>query len=99
MAKFKKKPVEIEAVQYLGRENDWTPDNPVFTERPDWLLKALTSPGQTGGVWLVGNELYVSTLEGSMIARIGDWMIRGVKGEVYPCKPDIFEMTYDVVPE
>lgn len=37
----------------------------------------------------------ISTLEGQMIAEVGDWIIRGVKGELYPCKPDIFEMTYE----
>ncbi len=42
-------------------------------------------------------RLTISTLEGNMIAEPGDWIITGVKGEQYPCKPDIFEMTYDPV--
>ena len=44
----------------------------------------------------VGN-VYIPTLEGTMICNVGDWIIRGVKGEYYPCKPDIFEMTYEPV--
>jgi hypothetical protein len=43
--------------------------------------------------------LYITTLEGVMRADKGDWIIKGVKGELYPCKPDIFEMTYEQVYE
>lgn len=46
-----------------------------------------------------GTELWIATLEGSMKADPGDWVIRGIKGELYPCKPDIFEATYEVVGE
>lgn len=42
-------------------------------------------------------ELNIYTLEGNMIASIGDWIIKGIKGEFYPCKPDIFEQTYEEV--
>jgi hypothetical protein len=45
-----------------------------------------------------GNALLIDTLEGTMRADIGDWIIRGVKGELYPCKPDIFDATYEAVP-
>ena len=44
-------------------------------------------------------ELKIGTLEGVMSAKEGDWIIRGIKGEYYPCKPDIFEMTYEPAPE
>jgi hypothetical protein len=44
------------------------------------------------------NALHISTLEGLMEARVDDWIIRGVKGEFYPCKPDIFSVTYEEVP-
>ena len=44
-------------------------------------------------------ELEIETLEGTMKADKGDWIIRGVKGELYPCKPDVFEMTYEKVKE
>jgi hypothetical protein len=44
-----------------------------------------------------GTALVISTLEGDMLANAGDWIIKGVKGEFYPCKPDIFEATYEPV--
>ena len=44
-------------------------------------------------------EMEIETLEGVMKADKGDWIIRGVKGELYPCKPDVFEMTYEKVEE
>jgi len=46
---------------------------------------------------LVGNQIIIGTLEGTIKANIGDWIIKGVKGEFYPCKPDIFEQTYETV--
>ena len=45
----------------------------------------------------LGQELLINTLEGVMTASVGDWIIKGVKGECYPCKPEIFELTYDEV--
>ena len=51
----------------------------------------------SGEVWRAGDYLYIGTLEGTHRADPGDWIIRGVKGELYPCKPDIFEATYDRV--
>lgn len=44
-------------------------------------------------------ELEIETLEGTMKANKGDWIIRGVKGELYPCKPDVFDMTYEELEE
>jgi hypothetical protein len=44
-----------------------------------------------------GFQMWIKTLEGTMIADYGDWIIKGVKGEFYPCKPDIFEQTYEKV--
>ena len=46
-----------------------------------------------------GAKLICRTLEGSLYAQVGDWIIEGVKGEIYPCKPDIFEATYEPVEE
>ncbi|MGG1598049.1 hypothetical protein [Paenibacillus naphthalenovorans] len=57
---------------------------------PDWLSEAEVGR-EPGGVILI------RTLEGVMRAELGDWIIRGVKGEVYPCKPDVFEATYEPV--
>jgi hypothetical protein len=50
-------------------------------------------------VGLSGHRLMIPTLEGQMVADVGDWIIKGVKGEFYPCKPDIFEQTYERVEE
>jgi hypothetical protein len=76
---FRKKPVEIEAIQWTG-ENVKEIKNFV-TQNHHWL----------------DNELVIQTLEGDHIALKGDFIIKGVKGEFYPCKPDIFEQTYDLV--
>ena len=76
MAKFRKKPVVIEATQFWVNSPDgW----------PQGVYKDSTSP--TG--------YRIDTLEGSHEVTEGDWIITGVKGEHYPCKPDIFEMTYE----
>ena len=86
MPKFRKRPVEIEAWQWNGET------------RPKWPRYLLDTPlseikdGRHGVV-----ELRIPTLEGEMTAKRGDWIIRGIKGEVYPCKPDIFAATYEPV--
>jgi hypothetical protein len=83
MAKFKKKPVIIEAHQF-------TP------ESKDRVFNFVTCNRSTD--FEDGNPvLRIQTLEGIMTAYIGDWIIKGVKGEFYPCKPDIFSETYDEV--
>lgn len=90
MAKFRKKPVVIEAMQ-LKRDNLKAIETFLAgREMPDLYQKL--------GGWDInwGNsEVTISTLEGKMKARPGDWIIKGVKGEFYPCKPDIFEATYE----
>jgi len=82
MPRFRKKPVEIEAVRYAGE-----------AEQPE--LRAFLSDCHGWQVGMTGIE--IPTLEGTMTAKPGDWIIRGVQGEFYPCKPDIFEATYDQV--
>ena len=59
---------------------------------PQWFINALTS---IQIVALDDGGITIKTLEGSMRGDVGDWIIKGVKGEFYPCKPDIFEATYD----
>jgi hypothetical protein len=88
MPKFRKKPVVIEAVQWLNRKIVCPPG-------PLWFVEA----EERDQIQLAGDVLYIKTLEGEMRADIGDWIIRGVKGEIYPCKPDIFTATYDEVQE
>lgn len=81
--KYKKKPVEIEAVQYIGDNID---------EVEDFVDQKLLRVEKENGI-----SLGIPTLEGMMTASIGDYIIRGISGEFYPCKPDIFNKTYDVV--
>lgn len=88
--KFRKKPVVIDAVRWTGENNqeitDFCPDA-YFEDLPN---------GET--------VLVIRTLEDGKdsvtakhVADVGDWIIKGVQGEFYPCKPDIFEATYEVV--
>ncbi len=81
MAKFRKRPVVIEAVQWQPQTKEGIAE----------MLRFVPMP------YLAGDELRIKTLEGTMCAAPGDWVIRGVKGEFYPCKPDIFEETYEAV--
>lgn len=91
MSKFRKKPVVIDAVQWSG-EN--------ISEVMD--LCAAPAEAQTTVKWdttTVPPTLTIHTLENTsdpLTASIGDFIIRGVKGEIYPCKPDIFTATYDI---
>lgn len=88
--KFRKKPVVIEAWQV-------TPDDGQTRQLPpQWLVAALTSEPPVA-IALPDGGLTIKTLEGDHRANVGDWIIRGVKGELYPCKPDIFAATYEPV--
>lgn len=89
MPKFRKKPVVIEAWPFCGKGRDI-----VRLPKPDWLRAAI----QNGTVYYQGGDdpyYTIETLEGVHRASVNDWIIRGVKGEIYPCKPDIFEATYE----
>lgn len=92
MAEFKKKPVIIEAVQFNGFNNK--NGKVELSERPEWLVNEF---GKRVLFFDKRNTLTILNLEGKHIASVGDFIIKGVKGELYPCKPDIFKMTYDVV--
>jgi hypothetical protein len=99
MPSFRKRPVVIEAVRFEYTEwADWKNGKLFFSDTPDWLLKALADSVIVGDF---RSEDYayavITTLEGDMTATTGDWIIRGVQGELYPCKPDIFEQTYEAV--
>lgn len=84
--KFRKKPVVIEAFEV-------PPDDGMTRQLPPkWLVDRMVDGSIRA---LPGGGLDIITLEGNMRADVGDWVIQGVKGEVYPCKPDIFAATYD----
>lgn len=92
MSKYRKKPVVIEAFKYG------------FDNRPDWFDDKVTS---NDIITHVGNDIHckedyyceIKTLEGTMRGNCGDYIIKGVQGECYACKPDIFEQTYEKVEE
>ena len=80
--KYRKKPVVIEAVQ--------------FFDEPDTICELAEFMNQTVISYEHGRAmLRIDTLEGTMTASEGDWIIKGVNGEFYPCKPDIFDKTYE----
>jgi len=81
MARYRKKPVVIEAVLWDGKLS---------------TLEPLGSFTGTVSQDLLSDTLQIQTLEGEMTAQVGDWIIKGVKQELYPCKPDIFEATYEL---
>lgn len=91
MAKFRKKPVIVEAVRLNGTG-----------DMPEGVNFGTPDPaGYTDGVpgYRLANNYWVNTIEGPLVAQIGDWIITGVNGEQYPCKPGIFAKTYDPVEE
>ena len=81
MAKYKRKPVVIEAIRFIGSN---------YEEIREFI-------GQN--TLCSDLSIVISTLEGDMVAQKGDYIIKGVQGEFYPCKPDIFNATYEVVSE
>lgn len=88
MAKYQKKPLVIDAYQYNGN----------FVDAPGWIADAILD----NVIFVMHDKHYnnrsthIRTLEGDHIVSFGDYIIRGIKGELYPCKPDIFEMSYDL---
>lgn len=105
MARFRKKPVVIEARQWLSDLPEQTAIDLVEWMNDAWLTGAggaTFDPTLSGGAGPNGEEwgcLEINTLEGTMEVSPHDWVIRGVSGEFYPCKPDIFAATYDPVEE
>lgn len=96
--KYQKKPVVIEAFQYDGDLKGT--DGKYYV--PGWAVEAYE-----GGIMHYGAskldeplcELFIDTLEGTHHVSVGDYVIQGIQGELYPCKPDIFEKTYEPVDE
>jgi hypothetical protein len=100
MSRFRKKPVVIEAFQWDGTVasydaiNRWAGQEQTDAANNVWRDRVQQGVGEEYFTALV-----IHTLEGDMRAKAGDWIIRGVKGEYYPCKPDIFAATYEPVEE
>ena len=90
MARYRKKPIEVEAVQWMQLGDHPLVRRRVWGNSP--IPKHCFACGEPGGV-----HGEIDTLEGCHIVCPGDFIITGVKGEHYPCKPDIFEQTYEEV--
>lgn len=95
IGKYRKKPVIIEAFQFwlqspyvAGLDGDGI---------AEYIKNEYDAPSGLESAYIVGNKLMIETLEGVIAAEEGDWIIRGVAGEFYPCKPHIFEATYEPV--
>lgn len=99
MSKFRKKPVVIEAMQWDGSRASieaicrWANDVPIsdaqeVVDEEPWIDYTFAAPDDVSNV-------LCHTLEGPLNVSVGDWIIRGVQGEFYPCKPDIFDATYE----
>lgn len=86
MGFYRKKPVVIEAFRHVG-------GTVRLVDLPSWLFHAIIDDKIVSVQ--PDRSLLITTLEGDMTAQLGDWIIRGVKGELYPCKNDIFEATYE----
>ena len=101
MAKFRKKPVVIEAMQLSW--DTWS-EICEFIPKP-WFVRGVYLNDETKELLPEGHTsntmgLLMKTLESQeFLAQQGDWIIKGVSGEFYPCKPDIFAATYEPVPE
>ena len=97
MAKYRKKPVVIEAIQWTGK-NDIELDSWLGSEKS--IKIEIDDHLYTAGVGVPYiDKITIKTLEGEMVASMGDCIIKGINGEFYPCKPDIFEKTYELVDE
>lgn len=91
---WRKRPVVVEAVKFGLHEYA---DNPMrFEHLPEWLVDAVNN-GAIAAVFRGEDYWYlvIKTLEGDMTVSPGDWIIRGVQGELYPCRSDIFAATYE----
>lgn len=85
--KFRKKPVVVEAVQFLPYRKSYDEIARLAVNG----IRAVQILERDDGL----PQLFIDTLEGQMEAKIGDWIIKGISGEIYPCKPDIFYATYE----
>jgi hypothetical protein len=96
MSQFRKKPVVIEAEPITRLLNQAARD---WYAMPQWVRDAYEGRNDAVRTLVFTQEgIHISTLEGVMLGAPGDWLIKGVKGELYPCKPEIFAATYEPAP-
>jgi hypothetical protein len=91
MIRFRKLPVEVEAFKWTG-DIDQTDD-------PPWIIEAMNAGTVEIAERTTSSYMIIRTLEGVLTASLGEWIVRGVEGEIYPVKPDIFAKTYKAVTE
>lgn len=89
--KYRKKPIVIEAFQMT--KDIWNTNE----GWPQWALEAWDRDPSEGSIWCADDKVFCGTMEGVHEVTFDDWIILGVVGEIYPCKPDVFEMTYESV--
>ena len=104
MSYYRKKPVIIEARQYVGTASQthdvylWVEENTLGSFEPlDVSTGRVPCPASGMSIDPRDGRMMIATLEGPHWVNVGDYVIRGVRGEFYPCKPDIFEATYEAV--
>ena len=104
MAKYRKKPIVIDAYQWSeeGPLTNMADSRHNSADWPEWLRGAQNQAADTPGAFFRHHDaddgteaLLIKTLEGAHHVSDGDFIIRGIKGELYPCKPDIFAATYE----
>lgn len=102
MSYYRKKPVIIEARQYVGTASQthdvylWVEENTLGSFEPlDVITGRVPCPASGVSIDPRDGRMMIATLEGPHWVNVGDYVIRGVRGEFYPCKPDIFEATYE----
>ncbi len=96
MGKFRKKPVVIEAFRMgIDARPEWFQDKVTANEIITFAVAKPEDDGTDNPFEFNKTGCIITTLEGDMTGDYGDYIIQGVKGEVYPCKPDIFELTYE----
>jgi hypothetical protein len=88
--KFRKKPIVIDAIPVSEAVASSMAN---WAALPSWLSEAY----EQGNIVFTPTNIHITTLEGVMVGQLGDWVLRGVKGELYPCRGDIFEATYEKV--
>ena len=95
--KFRKKPIVIEAFQMTQERRDSNEDWPNWMHQAWQMGRCVTGALYPTEEGTSDGTLSIGTLEGQHLVSFGDWIIQGIHGEIYPCKPDIFEATYEAV--
>ena len=89
--KYRKKPVEVHAALFETNNEAGSPNMDAVV---NWVNQG--KDPEERHAWHNGTNIFIETLEGTMRAEVGDYIIRGIQGEHYPCKPDIFAETYEI---